>query len=171
VVDPIDVVDAFDRRHRCARTGRDQDPVCTQLVVADTDGARPEQLGLLLERVEPGVLEVLQPLRVTLLERVLARLDPCEVEAGGADVDSELPGEKVHVVEELGHDQVGLRRLAGHIRAAAAPARALDERHARVALLDGLRRRIAGRRAGAEDDQVVAVHSSASFRIYTTRGV
>ena len=173
VVDPVDVVDALDRRHRGPRAGRDQDSVGAQLLITDTDGVRREQLGLALIGVEPRVLEVRHPLRVALLERVLPRLDPSEVETRGADIDSELAGEVVHVVEELGDDEVRLRRLAGHVRAAAAPARALDERDARVALLDGLRRRIAGSRAGAEDDQVVTVHSSASLEGYwsLTQGV
>jgi hypothetical protein len=90
VVDPVDVADALDRRDRGARARRDQDPLGTELLVADAYGTGRAQLGLTPERVEPCVPEVLRPLRIALLERVLARLDPREVERGRPDVDAQL---------------------------------------------------------------------------------
>src|SRR5262245_25567072 len=151
MVDPVDLVDAFDRWDSGARAGRDQNPLCTELLVADPDRARAEELRLALMCVEPGALEVLDPLRVALLERVLARLHPCEVRRRRPYVDPELPGEAVHVVEQLRDDEIRLRRLASNVRTAASPARALDERDARIAQLDSPRRSVAGRGAGAEN--------------------
>jgi hypothetical protein len=158
VVDPVDLADALDRRNRRPRAGREQDPVRSQLLFADTHRVRLDELRLALVRVEVRRLEILDPLRLGLLDRVLARLDPLHVDERGADVDPELAGELVDVVHQLRDHEIRLRRLARDVRAAAAPTRALDERDLGPTDLRRLRRGVTGGRSGAEHDEVVALH-------------
>ena len=135
VVDPVDVVDALDRRDRSPRAGGDQDPLGRQLLVVHPHGVCGDELGLAVVGVVALLAELLHPFLLWLLQRVLARLDAGEVDAGGTDVDADDRREAVDVVDELGDDEVGLGRLARHVRAAAAPARALDQGHLGAVLL------------------------------------
>src|ERR671924_252110 len=162
VVEPVDVLDPLDRRDGGARAGGDEHAPGRQLVIAPPERLRNGEARRALVRVEAGRTKVLDPLRLRLAQRVLARLDPGEVDRRGADVDADPLGERVDPVRELGGDEVGLRRRAGGIRAAAAPQPVLDERRPRAILGRRLAGAVARGRAGADHDQVVvlAVHSS-----------
>src|SRR5919108_291256 len=121
--------------------------------LARADRLRIDEARRALVRVEAGRTKVLDPLRLRLAQRVLARLDPGEVDRRGADVDADPLGERVDPVRELGGDEVGLRRRAGGIRAAAAPQPVLDERRPRAILGRRLAGAVARGRAGADHDQ------------------
>src|SRR5438067_149508 len=94
------------------------------------------------------------PLVLRLLEGVLAGSDAGQIDRRRSGVDPDLRCQSVDVVRELGGDEVGLRGRAGHVRAAPAPAFALDKRYARSVLAGGFVRAVPRRRAAAENDQV-----------------
>src|SRR5205807_296851 len=104
--------------------------------------------------VEARRLQVLDPLRLRLHERFLARLDLRQVRSRAADLEPELARERVDRVYELGGDEVRLRRRAGDVGAAAAPAFVLDQRNAGPVLPRGAVRAVSRGRAGADRDQV-----------------
>src|SRR5439155_7470227 len=78
------------------------------------------------------------------------------------DVDSELLGDRVDLVDELGDNEVRLRRLAGDVRATPAPAGALDEGDLRPVLGRRFLRAVPGGRTGPQHAQVVALHQETS---------
>ena len=73
-------------------------------------------------------LELARPMRLRPLQRVLPVAQAREVHVRRAGLDADPRRERVHVVHKLRGDEVRLRRLAGHVRAAAAPALLLDQR-------------------------------------------
>src|SRR6185369_17935741 len=102
-------------------------------------------------------LELLEPLRLGLLQRVLPGFDLRQVRPRRADLDAPVAGQRVDVVRQAGGDQVGLRRRAGDVRAAAAPALALDQGDPCAVVLHGLLAGIPGCGARADYDQVVVL--------------
>ena len=164
MVDPADVVDPLDRRHRGPRAGRDQDPVRLELELADAHGVgvgerRPAGVGR-----EPLVHQVGDPLVLRLLQAFLPGTQPSEIDGRAPGVDAHRGGELVDVVRQLRGDEVGLRRCAGNVRAAPTPALALDERHPRAVLASRFAGRVAGRGAPSQDDQIeLLAHATSSF--------
>ena len=116
-----------DRRHRRARAGGDEDVVGGELAVAHPHGASVHEVRLGVDGLVAGVDEALPPCRLRSDEPVLARLQPGEVERDGSDVQPEVVG-RTQVVQEVAGRRVLLRRLAGDVRALAAPELALDDR-------------------------------------------
>src|SRR4029450_8971906 len=106
----------------------DQDVVAFEGRVPDADGAGVDERRLAGVSREARVLGGPDPLLRRLPERLLPRVHPIQVDPRGADLDPDPRRERLDVVRELGHDEVGLRRRAGDVWAAAAPALLLDER-------------------------------------------
>ena len=134
MVDPLDLLDSRDRRNRGAGARRDQDAVCRQVTVADAHRMRVHERGLSLDELVARASQDLEPAVLGATDRVLPGAHTREVDACRAAVDAHPFAQLVDGVGELRGDEVGLRGPAGDVGAAAAPALALDERHARSVL-------------------------------------
>src|SRR5262249_31791869 len=164
VGEPAERVDPLDGRARRARTGRDQDLAAAHLPAAGARVGGGDEPRRSLEGVEAGGPEVLDPLLLRLLQRLLPRADAGQVDRRRHDLYPALVCERVDLVRKVGDDQVGLGRRTGDVRAAPAPALVLDQRDFRAVLVRRLLRAVPGRGAGADHDQVVSLHSHRSSR-------
>jgi hypothetical protein len=149
VVDPADVVDPLDRRHRGARAGCNQDPLCLEHELADSDSVLVEERCFARVGGEALGHQLGDPLVLRFLQGFLPRAHSREIHVGGAGLDPDPGRQLVHVVGELRGHQVCLGRGAGDVRAAPAPALALDQRHAGPVVAGRLVRRVPCGRAAA----------------------
>jgi hypothetical protein len=125
--------------------------------------------GHAVDELVAGLHQPFAPLLLGRKDGVLVRLDAREVGARGPDFDPEAGGQRVDVVGEPGRDEVGLRRAAGDVRAASAPAFALDHRDVGAVLLRRAFRTDASGRAGPDHDQVERLgrHLSSGSGVWT----
>jgi len=143
-----------------------REPVAITGEVAPVDAhcERAVERGPTADRVEAVALQLLDPLRLRLSQRLLPRVDQVEASVLGCGVEAELRPEHLEIAIQLRRDEVGLRRLAGDVRTRAAPASAFHERDVRPELLRCLARAVPCSGSGAQHDQVVALHEGAVLR-------
>ena len=111
--------------------------------------------------VKPGARGRATHCSCELLQRLLPPRDAREVDPCRAGLDPEHRRARVDVVRELRRDEVGLRRRAGDVRAAAAPALALDQGDARAVVAHAMFGGVACGGAAAEHEQVESVDHEA----------
>jgi len=128
VVDPVDVVDAGDRRHSRAAARGDQDSLPGQLPVAHLNGAGIDKRAGPGHDAVTGLLQNLDPALLIAVERILPPPRLRKPDRGLGEIDSTLRSMTPHVVHQLGRDDVGLRGTAGDVGAGTAPQPVLDQR-------------------------------------------
>ena len=129
MVDPLDLLDARNRRDRGAAARCNEDPVAAQLLVADPDRSWIDKRCSSAYHSITGLIQRLDPALLVAADRVLPPPRLREPDDRLGKIDATLRRVMPHVVHQLRRDDIGLRGPAGHVGTGSAPEPVLDQRH------------------------------------------